>query len=572
MSLAKWLEETHSSPFELRRHFFGRFFESELISTPGQAKLVAGGAAAILISLSLLFTQSYYGKYRLLAMLDDPQPYHAAVMADALFVITLAMALLGLLTTLEWPALFPGLRDYMALAALPLRARDVFAAKFAALATFAGLATIAITFLPSLALPAVMANGYEENVARQVPGMFLSASLGALFVFFSLVAVQGALLNLLPVGAFPRVSLALQGLLLVLFLCALPFVFSVPDLHPWMSLRPEWAVWIPPLWFFGLDQVIAGHSEPLFERLAGLSIAAVAISAGCAVLAYWWSYRRHRTRVLESPAVEAARVRDWLSAVTERLLPNRRGLAVFDFIARSLARSRQHRLILTAFAAIGLALVTEEFAGLALGGGDLSLRSGRFRQAIIAAPLALSLFTQVGLRYLFRLPVELRANWIFRVHEPGYALDLLSGAERFFYFWGIAPVAVLTLPVLMRLLGLRDGLIAGALCLLASLTLAELLLSSFERIPFTSSYLPGQRPLIDTVLKYSAAIFFYVLVLSGLVMGATNNPTGAAVLTAVLIALRWKLRRGRLSSRQILHLEFEELPEPAVQLLSIERD
>lgn len=49
----------------------------------------------------------------------------------------------------------------------------------------------------------------------------------------------------------------------------------------------------------------------------------------------------------------------------------------------------------------------------------------------------------------------------------------------------------------------------------------------------------------------------------------SENAGSAAVLAAMMIALRWKLRRGRLSSRQILRLEFEELPEPAVQLLSI---
>ena len=80
----RWLAETHSSSFELRRHFFSRFFDSEFISSPGQAKVVAGGALAILISFSLLFTQAYYHKYRMLAGLDDPQPFLHAELADVL--------------------------------------------------------------------------------------------------------------------------------------------------------------------------------------------------------------------------------------------------------------------------------------------------------------------------------------------------------------------------------------------------------------------------------------------------------------------------------------------------------
>src|ERR1041385_7458078 len=134
-----WLAETHSSRFELRRHFFRRFFESELIADPGQAKIVAGGALAILISLSLIFTQAYYHKYRVLGELADPLPFLRAELADILFVIVLAMTAIALFTTLQWPSLFPSLSDYLTLAALPMRMRDIFEAKFTALLAFATL-------------------------------------------------------------------------------------------------------------------------------------------------------------------------------------------------------------------------------------------------------------------------------------------------------------------------------------------------------------------------------------------------------------------------------------------------
>ena len=52
----EWLQETHSTGFELRRHFFLRFFDSDLVSTPGQWQVVAGGTLAVLLSLSLIFT------------------------------------------------------------------------------------------------------------------------------------------------------------------------------------------------------------------------------------------------------------------------------------------------------------------------------------------------------------------------------------------------------------------------------------------------------------------------------------------------------------------------------------
>ena len=33
-----------------------------------------------------------------------------------------------------------------------------------------------------------------------------------------------------------------------------------------MSLRPDWAVWIPPLWFLGMDQVMVGELIPIRSR------------------------------------------------------------------------------------------------------------------------------------------------------------------------------------------------------------------------------------------------------------------------------------------------------------------
>src|SRR6266481_2661593 len=152
-----WMQETHSAGFELRRHFFLRFFDSDLVSTPGQWQVVAGGVLAVLLSLSLILTQAYYHKYLELNNLRTPEPLRLATLADVLFLVTLAMFLIALFTTLQWPSLFPGLRDYLALGALPIKLRDVFVAKFSALVAFSSMFIVAVTFLPSAILPTVMA-------------------------------------------------------------------------------------------------------------------------------------------------------------------------------------------------------------------------------------------------------------------------------------------------------------------------------------------------------------------------------------------------------------------------------
>ena len=573
--LNEWLEETHSARFELCRHFFLRFFDSELVSTPGQFRVVAIGTIAILLSSSLIFVQAYWHKYMALDGLPTPEPHHLATLADALFLITFGMFVIGLFTTLQWPSLFPGLRDYLALASLPVRLREIFIAKFTALVTFAGVVIIATTFPPSALMPTVSAGRYSTHSILQVPALFVSCSLAALFVFFSLVAVQGILLNLLPTRQIARVSLATQGVLLTILLCGLPMVFAIQGLQDSMKLRPDWASWAPPIWFLGLHQTILGNSEPFVLRLARLSLAAVAGATVFAILMYLWSYRRHRVRLLESAAVAPkTATRSWSAGLTERLIPNPRKLAVFAFITKTLARSPHHRLVLTGFSAVALAVIFESFISLALSPdfrGFLA-RSPAVREAAISAPLALSLFVLAGFRYLFRLPVEIRANWVFRVNEPGNRLEFLTAAEEFLFFFAVAPVALVTLPLEMFLLGPGAGFAASILCLLPSLILMESLLIRFEKVPFTSSYLPGRRPLVETLLIYGIAVGIYVWILSLIVNWALEGPRSALGLFVILLAIWLKVRKSRLEDLEIGKLEFEELPEPAVQTLSIFRD
>jgi hypothetical protein len=128
------------------------------------------------------------------------------------------------------------------------------------------------------------------------------------------------------------------------------------------------------------------------------------------------------------------------------------------------------------------------------------------------------------------------------------------------------------LPLEIFLLGPGTGIAATILCLLPSLILMESLLVRFEKVPFTSSYLPGRRPLVETLLIYGMAVMLYVSVLSGIVSWSLRGRRSALGLFVVLLAIWLKVRKGRRDDWDVGKIEFEELPEPAVQTLSIERD
>ncbi|MBK5295408.1 MAG: hypothetical protein JJE04_27490 [Acidobacteriia bacterium] len=571
----QWLEETHSARFELLRHFFARFFDSDLVSTPGQWRVVAAGTGAVLASFWLLFTQAYYHKYLELTKLDNAGPYRLAQVADALFLISLSMAAIGLLTTLQWTALFPGLRDYFALAALPVRPKQIFLAKFAALTLYCALFIAAITVLPSVVLPAVMSGRHAGPGLVTLAALLLSSSMAAWFSFLSLVGVQGLLLNLLPVGLFSRLSLWAQGFLFAVILSVLPLIFSIPSLSRSMNLRPDWIVYAPPCWFLGLHQVITGNREPMALRLAVLALQSVFAAAAASALTYFWSYLRHRVRVLEAPTdVNKQSDQSWLSTRAVRLFSDPRELGVFSFVGKTLVRSRAHRLLFTGFLAVAVALVLNGFIGLALNPGRAGFLAPTpaLSRAAISAPLAFSLFGLAGFAYLFRLPVELRANWLFQLSETGNRAALMAGVERFLIYWAVAPVALLTLPLEIHLLGIGPGIAVTVLCLMPSLILMELLLLRLARIPFTSSYLPGRRPVVDTVVLYIVCVAGYITTFGAMVLGSLRAPSVAVCFFLILAVIWWRIRFVRLEDRGLGKLEFEELPEVWVQTLGIERD
>ncbi len=288
-----------------------------------------------------------------------------------------------------------------------------------------------------------------------------------------------------------------------------------------------------------------------------------------------WGYKRHRVRLIEAVRQAANPRRPcWRDAAATRMVPNQREMAVLAFTAKTLARSPLQRLVLTAFLAAAAALICDSFANLFLTSSLPDSLSGgsAFREAAVAAPLALSLFILSGLGYLFRLPVELRANWIFRFNEAGNRLPFLAAVERFLLWCAVAPVVLLTLPIEVRLLGIAPGIAGSTLCLFSSLILMEALLMRSNKIPFTSSYLPGRRPVIQTLLIYGVAISLYVSALAAIINNTLNKPVRVAVMFAILLLAWVKIRQVRKGRMLAGNLQFEELPEPAVLTLDLDRD
>ena len=304
----KWLAKTHGRQFELVRHFLRRMFDGEWSSAPGQWRSAAIGAISLVLPAGLLLVREgaldpkYASKYQLLRMAADPNAIRSAALADELALITLLFCVTGLIALLVWQSLFPSERDYLVLASLPVRPSQVFTARFTSAVLFSTAIVAAMNILPSLLSPIEFGGEWRLDASYlMLAGAQAAAScLACFFVFFAILALQGILLNLLPRSQFTRVSVYAQGALAGIFLLGGFYSWSIKEWKPAVIGRlPAFGAWLPPVWFTGLDETLAGKGgSPFLTSMSHRALLAAGIAVTLAAASYLISYRRYRKLLL----------------------------------------------------------------------------------------------------------------------------------------------------------------------------------------------------------------------------------------------------------------------------------
>lgn len=106
----------------------------------------------------------------------------------------------------------------------------------------------------------------------------------------------------------------------------------------------------------------------------------------------------------------------------------------------------------------------------------------------------------LGLRVAFRIPLELRANWIFRITQIHPANAYFAATRRAVYVVALAPVWITAAALFPVLWPLHQALGHLTVLLLLGILLVEWWLHDFHIIPFACSYLPGRTNLHITFL------------------------------------------------------------------------
>jgi hypothetical protein len=181
--------------------------------------------------------------------------------------------------------------------------------------------------------------------------------------------------------------------------------------------------------------------------------------------------------------------------------------------------------------------------------------------------LTLSFFAMLGLRRAFRLPEELRANWLFQFLETPAREHQLGAVRACFLLVGAFPFWLLCAPLDFYSFGAQAIAVLAAQGLLM-FTLARYLLWDWRAIPFTVAQNPGRRHFIQSAVVHIIELVVYSAIASTWIQAGLRQPVWLAIL-AGLCACGLLLLRNLNGSHRNAPLEFAERVQEPVEALRL---
>jgi hypothetical protein len=553
----------------LTRHFFGRFFNNELLSAGGDMTLSVTQVLALLpVPGAILSLYYLFMKYAFeIARVGSWTAVDS--WSDRCFFVALSMIVMGLATLLNWDNLFPDQKDYLNLTPLPVKLRTLFLAKVASLLLFMTLFSFMINAASGVLYPlaATVNHASATDGLRFLAAHFVSVLSASAFVFLMLVALQGVCMSVLSRRMFQRISVAIQSSLLVLMLSSF-FVMSDLIVKVRSAHNPLYDRLFVPAWFTTLYDRLLGL-DPLRGAAVSwwLPLEALAVVSALAAACYAVNYRRHLSRFLEtSPGRDDRQtlVGALLALVRRAVTREPEETAAFDFVTATLARSSRHRMVLGSCLGVGLAFSLAGVFVLITREGGAGLR--QVNSTLLSVPALLSFFLLTGLRFAFTLPSDLAANWIFRTivfrHDVYW-----RGVRKAVVTVILAPIFLASLLSFAYLWGWSSAWRLSLLETLAAVILMEWLFRGFRKAPFTCPYLPGQANLKLRWPVYIIWFSGYLGLVEGLCAMLVSRPWHFAGAVALGVLLVWRLVAARRQFLRRWSPVFEE--RVGVELLTL---
>jgi hypothetical protein len=272
-----------------------------------------------------------------------------------------------------------------------------------------------------------------------------------------------------------------------------------------------------------------------------------------AVVGHWWNARR-----FPAAAPFRGRRRRWSAFGTSArgVIRDQTARAGFFFTLAAVWRSNVHRLALACAGAAGVAVAVVTLSGI-----DLQSLTGPAAvpaSVFVIQPIFYGALL-VAFRHGIRVPVELRANWAFQLAWRNRDRAFLAGVKSAALVGIVFPALLLVLPLFSYLLGTRMAIAHAALGFAGAVAVLEALLFSYEKVPFTCTYLPNESFKTFGIL-YLVIFIAGATTFAGMERAALHEPFAAFRLVAILVAIVVGLRiaSGRRAARG--PVDFDEAP------------
>ena len=519
-----------------------------------------------------LFLFDKYGSLLRYLRNQPPLDTLSAAMPDEYFFIVLSMTVTGAVALWWWDGIFPDRRDFANLVPLPIATSRIFLANALALGLLACLFTMDVNAASSILFPAVVgaAQPSLDFVVHFGAVHSLVVMLASIFSFFSVFALVGLLLLILPYGVFRRVSLYFRGLIVIVLLTAMATSFAVPHLLAYPAQPAHLLLrYLPPIWFLELCQMLRGRADPTLAQLGRFAPVAVVSVFLIAVAAYALSYRRCFMRLPELASAPPGKlgtrtiwIFHWLDGALLRTPVQRAG---YRFVMKTLLRNEAHALALGGFAALGVVIASEALVTAFDGKGLRALPSPE----LLSIPLALSYCLLMGIRLIFDIPASLPSNWTFRfLLDKDASSAALARRVMLSFVWpwlfGIA------LPVYLYFWGWHVALLHIVVVAAWSALLAEILLLRFRKIPFTCSYPSFRHSAVVAIIIYVLGFVVFAGMTSEFEADVLRNPWEGILLLLIggaVWGIIYRIRNNLVEiDKQVI---FEDVPDTGFEFLHL---
>jgi len=172
---------------------------------------------------------------------------------------------------------------------------------------------------------------------------------------------------------------------------------------------------------------------------------------------------------------------------------------------------------------------------------------------------------------VFSMPLDLRANWVFRITPVRGGAQLLHARRRSLLVLSLVPAWITAAAIFLSVWPWRAAAAHFAILGLLGTVVAELCLSGTQKLPFTCSYLPGKTRFHMTFWACISLIVALVEKGAEFERRALDDPASFALIVVTLAtaaaAARWF--NASQSPPEGAEVPFEEVPSDAVQVLGL---